>query len=177
MSLEQIELFDFGFKSYRVYAFRDAEIAFRVANGEKLQSIANDYRLSKATITNAYKRTARSIYRKIINSGSYERFTQEERADLYHSQFKTPLGLALIKNFLSRHEKPPEINFLDDQSEKEIKRSESVVRKVDTMAHRINGHRKVLIEKINKDFDLMDKWINEIKQEITRNFPESENIE
>ncbi len=144
---------------------RHSERALIYAKKENsLKFLAHDYGCSTTSLKNSYSKVCRNIYWQ-IKTKFKDSFSESDINSLYESQFKNQTGIALIENFYKcmkdLDEINPSKNILDiHEKEKSIEQIYNV--KLNLIIDRISKKRAKMIEQINHDFDLLDKWLNDL---------------
>lgn len=162
MNYHEIKLIDFGFHYRKINNFRNSQMALRVAKGESLKSIGKDYNVTGSTVRNAYQRIFRIIYRRIENCYR-EMFHESDLNELWDKQFKTPLGILLIENYLSHIPGPPDSNFLSKPYEEDESYKQLLNPKIDDILNRLEKKKQSLVAEIECYFDKTKKWVEELR--------------
>jgi len=161
--IENVYKFDFTWSSK--LRIQHSERALLVAKKKKsLLEISHEQGCSTTSLRNSYQKVCRNIYWQLITK--FEGcFKDVEMAELYQSQFKCEKGIMLIENFYhcmkSLENISPSPNMLDNINEDKL--PEKIYNeKINLIADRMSKKRIKMIEQINHDFDLLDKWLKDL---------------
>lgn len=161
MNIEEIKNYEFNFTWDNDNRLYHAERALAyIANTKTLKDLGLQYGCSGSTLKNSYQKVARVIYRAVINTGL---FTHEQVDDLYNNKFKCEKGVALFEKFYECMKNLPQQNFLDIYNKS--KSAEEIYHiKLDKIINKIEAKRQKIIKELNSDFDMLIKWMKEIKK-------------
>lgn len=166
MDLNMIRSYPFEFHWENKLRMQHASRALAYIKKEKtLKDFALEYGCSTASIKNSYFKVCRQVYWQ-INHKFRHLFDQDFIDKIYDKEMQCDEGIALFENFflcMKRLEiDEPTKNILDIY-EKEKTLEQVYHEKLDQVINRISNKRLKMIETINKDFDLLDKWLKDLK--------------
>lgn len=166
MELNMIRSYPFEFHWESKLRLQHADRALAYIKKEKsLKDLALEYGCSTASIKNAYLKVCRQIYWQ-INHKFRHLFHPDFINKMYQKEMKCDEGIALFESFFLcmkrlQIDEPPK-NILDIY-EKEKTLEQVYHEKLDKIIERMSAKRLKMIETINTDFELLDKWLKDLK--------------